>query len=208
MRVREGEAVGSTARYQPERIERETRPSRPSEIDASTGPEGGWDVPLDTLYDILRNKRRRLVLHYLVSVPDNQAVLGTLATQVAAWENEIPLSAVTSTLRKRTYNTLQQTHLPKMHEADIIDYDRPRGTVTLTAHPSQLELFLHILPRTNSMWTKGFLFSGFVLWSILAANWVFVHVLNLYKPGAGATLTALALFLVLLGFIHVYRLFR
>lgn len=183
-------------------------PSRPSELDNSTGGTGAGDVPLDVLYDILRNKRRRLVLHYLINVPDHRAVLGSIATQVAAWENDIPMTAVTSKLRKRTYNTLQQTHLPKMHEDGIIEYDRNRGTITLSVNPSQLELFLHVLPKTGGTWTKGFLLAGFVLWLILAGNWIAVHVLSLYRPGGAATITAMALFLVLVGFLHVYRLFR
>lgn len=188
--------------------EERERPNQSSGLSSSTGWVGEDDVPLDTLYDILRNERRRLTLYYLLNVHDHRAVLGSLATQVAAWENDIPVSAVTSKLRKRTYNTLQQTHLPKMDEADIIDYNRQRGTVTLTANPSQLELFLNVLPKTGSTWTKSFLLSGFVLWLLIAANWLAVHFFHIYHPGTGSTLSAMTLFLVFLGFVHVYRLFK
>ena len=174
--------------------------------DSRESPISG--VSLDTLYDILRNERRRLILHYLVSVPDHEAVLGTLATQIAAWENDIPYSSVTSTLRKRTYNTLQQNHLPRMDEVGLIQYDRNRGTIALDVNPQRLEIFLSFLPRSGSLWTTGFLLSGFVLWLLLAINWIMVHVLHVYKPGANMVLTGLTLFLVFVGFVHVYRFFK
>lgn len=174
--------------------------------DSRQSPISG--VSLDTLYDILRNERRRLILHYLVNVPDHEAVLGTLATQIAAWENQIPFSSVTSTLRKRTYNTLQQNHLPRMDDAGLIQYDRNRGTITLAVNPKKLEIFLSFLPRSGTIWTTGFLLSGFVLWLLLALNWIMVHVLHVYKPGSASVLTGLTLFLVFVGFVHVYRLFK
>lgn len=174
--------------------------------DYGAGPVS--EVPLDTMYDVLRNRRRRLVLHYLVDTPGHRAVIGTLATQIAAWENDVPVAAVTSKQRKRTYNTLQQNHLPMMDGADVIAYDRHRGTVELLAKPRQLEIFLTALPKTGSPWTKAFLLAGFVLWLILTVNWLAVHVFNAYRPGAGVTIAGFSLFLVLVGFIHVFRLLR
>lgn len=185
--------------------DRQENPSQTSP-DSRQSPISG--ISLDTLYDILQNERRRLVLHYLVNVPNHEAVLGTLATQIAAWENEIPFSSVTSTLRKRTYNTLQQNHLPRMDEAGLVQYDRHRGTITLEVNPQRLDVFLSFLPRSGSVWTTGFLLSGFVLWLLLALNWIMVHVLHVYKPGANMVLTGLTLFLVFVGVVHVYRLFK
>lgn len=174
--------------------------------ETTNGPIEG--VPLDRMYDVLRNRRRRLVLHYLVNAPEHEAVLKTLATQVAAWENDVPLSAVSSKLRKRTYNGLQQTHLPMMDEAGVIEYDHDRGTVALAVRPERIELFLTVLPRTGTVWTKGFLLAGVVLWAILALNWLAVHVFDLYRSGSAAVISALTLVLVLVGLLHVYRVFR
>jgi hypothetical protein len=189
---------------EPETPEETSRPERPPDV--AGGPVGG--VPMDTMYEVLRNERRRLVLHYLVSTPDHRAVLGPLATQVAAWENDVPVPAVTSELRKRTYNTLQQTHLPKMDESGLIAYDHHSGTVELTVSPLQLEVFLVALPKTGSVWTKGFLLAGVVLWLLLAANWLAVHVFQLYRPGSAVLVSGMALCLVLVGFLHVYRTLR
>mgnify|MGYP006296026515 CR=1 FL=1 len=181
-----------------------------SEIDVSPEPQESpvEGIPVETMYDMLRNKRRRLVLHYLLNAHNHEAVLGSVATQIAAWENEIPVSAVTSTLRKRTYNTLQQNHLPKMDEAGLIEYERDRGTIVLASDPRQLELFLRALPKVNSSWTIGFLAAGFVLWLMLVANWIAVHILELYRPGQVWILTGFALLLVGGGLVHVVRIFR
>jgi hypothetical protein len=40
------------------------------------------------------------------------------------------------------YTSLHQTHLPKLADARVIDYDRDRGTVHLTEHAATLEEFL------------------------------------------------------------------
>lgn len=186
-----------------------SRHERDPEAHAPKAGAGPVDnVPLDTMYDVLRNRRRRLVLHYLVETPGHRAIIGTLATQIAAWENDIPVASVTSKQRKRTYNTLQQNHLSKMDDAGVLVYDRHRGTVELTAKPRQLEVFLTALPKTGSPWTKAFLLAGFVLWLILMLNWLSVHVFHVYSPGAGVTVTGFTLFLVMVGFIHVLRLLR
>ena len=183
-------------------------PSRSSETNLSTEESAPTDLPLDTLYDILSNRRRRLVLHYLVNVDGHEAVVGSLATQVAAWENDIPITAVNSTLRKRAYNTLQQSHLPKMDSSDVIEYDRSRSTITLTANPNQLELFLNVLPKTQGVWTKGILFAGFVLWFVLSSNWLAAHVLHIYTTSNAAILSGITLFLVFVGYAYVYHLFQ
>jgi len=166
------------------------------------------EVPLDELYGVLKNKRRRLVLHYLLNARDHEGVLGTVATQIAAWENDIPVAEVDSTLRKRTYNTLQQTHLPKMDEVGLVEYDRYRGTISLAVSPRSLRAFLVALPKTSEIGWRLFFGSGVALWLLLAANWVAVHVLELYSPGNARLLTGLALLLVFVGIVQVGRLLR
>jgi hypothetical protein len=178
-----------------------------AELEVSPDKDGGpvEDVPVGTMYDILRNRRRRLVMHYLINTPEHDAELGTLATQVAAWENGKPVSAIDSTLRKRTYNTLQQTHLPRLDETDLIEYDRDRGSIFLTVDPSQLELYLTVLPQIDRSWITGFLLSGVLLWLLLVGNWLAVHVLGVFQPGQGRMLTLIALLLVGVGIFYVYR---
>ena len=71
------------------------------------------------------------MLVYLSGTEDNSASLGELAEHVAAKENDIDRSELSSTQRKRVYIGLYQCHLPKMDDLDVVDYDQDRGTVEL-----------------------------------------------------------------------------
>jgi len=164
------------------------------------------DVGLDVLYDMLRNHRRRMVLFYLANSPGGKTSIGPLAEQLAAWENEIPVSSVNSKLRKRTYNTLQQHHLPKLDSTGIIEYDRARGRVELLTDPRQLKLFLSVLPRTKSSWITRFLLLGTIFWLALLANWIGVHLLNVFPPGSASSLFGLSF--VAIFATHAYILYR
>ena len=206
-RNRGGTPVKATVEIPSGRRRENALDSEPDEDPDSTESLIG-DVPLDELYGILKNKRRRLVLHYLLNAADHEGVLGTIATQIAAWENDIPVAEVDSTLRKRTYNTLQQTHLPKMDEVGLVEYDRYRGTISLAVSPRSLRAFLVTLPKTGDMGWRLFFGTGVALWLLLAANWVAVHVLELYSPGNARILTGLALLLVFVGILQVGRMLR
>jgi len=52
-----------------------------------------------------------------------------VAEHVAAKEHETTVKQLLSDERQRVYIPLYQSHLPKLDEAGIIDYDKPRGIV-------------------------------------------------------------------------------
>jgi DNA-binding transcriptional ArsR family regulator len=94
----------------------------------------------DTVFSVLSNERRRQVLRHL---HDSEASnVRELSQQLAAWENDVSPEAVTYKQRKRVYTSLHQTHLPALAEAGVVDYDRDRGTVRLTARASVLDEYL------------------------------------------------------------------
>ena len=99
------------------------------------------DLPLDQVYDTLKNSRRRQVLQYLHE-GTGEASLGDLAEEIAAIENDTSVDAVTTDQRKRTYVGLYQCHLPKMADAEIVDFEKNRGTVKLGPKADQLEPYL------------------------------------------------------------------
>jgi hypothetical protein len=88
-------------------------------------------VDQDLVFDILKNRRRRQVLRYLMAI-DGAASIGDLAEQLAAWENDVPKGDITYKQRKRVYISLHQTHLPKLDDARVVDYDSRSGMVSLT----------------------------------------------------------------------------
>lgn len=99
----------------------------------------------DILY-ILQNKRRRAVIRYLKRRGEKSATLGELATHIAAKENDVVASQVSSCQRKRVYVSLYQSHLTKMDDFGVIDYDRDRGTIARKDF-SRLEPHLSLLGR-------------------------------------------------------------
>jgi hypothetical protein len=95
----------------------------------------------DTLFELLKNQRRRDALGYL-KANDGWATLSDMAEHIAAKENDLPLEGINSKQRKRVYIGLYQCHLPKMAEAGVVDYDKNRGTIQLNDLAAQLYPYL------------------------------------------------------------------
>lgn len=112
-------------------------------IDEGAAPEESRAdrLPLDVIFDLLSNERRRMVMRYLL-VGSGTSTLGELAEYIASIENDTPESALTSSQRKRVYIALYQCHLPKMDDANVIDFDGNRKTVELGATIEQLTPYL------------------------------------------------------------------
>ena len=114
-------------------------------------------LPLDVVFEILKNKRRRLVLRFVKQQDDESVDLGELAEHVAALENDKSVSALTSGERKRVYVGLYQCHLPKMDDADIVEFDRNRGTIELGENAEQLEEYLDNQSDDETIWPRYYL---------------------------------------------------
>ena len=99
------------------------------------------ELPLDQVFEILKNSRRRQTLHYLFE-NGGTASLSDLAEHIAAIENDIEVRAITSSQRKRVYVGLYQCHLPKMDGMDIIDFEKNRGTVEIGPNAERLKPYI------------------------------------------------------------------
>jgi hypothetical protein len=120
-----------------------THTQSPSPSPETAAPERTIPVTLskDTLFEILKNQRRRDALSYL-KANDGIATLSDMAEFIAAKENGIEIGALSSSQRKRVYIGLYQCHLPKMDSAGIIDFEKNRGDITLRPEAEQLEVYL------------------------------------------------------------------
>lgn len=98
-------------------------------------------ISQDLVFELLSSPRRRYVLYYLRQ-EDEPVELTELAEYVAAWENETDPEDITSQQRKRVYVSLYQTHIPKLDEAGIIDYDQDSGMITLTDQATAIDDYL------------------------------------------------------------------
>jgi len=93
------------------------------------------------VYDLLSNARRRFVISYLRD-RDEPVELNDLSRDVAAWENDTDVENLTDQQIKRVYVSLYQTHVPKLSESGIVEYDQDSGEVALTSNVSTLDTYL------------------------------------------------------------------
>ena len=115
--------------------------------------ERGGELSRDEVFDILQNRRRRYVLHYL---KQQQAPVSArdLTEQVAAWEYDTAVTELESQERHRVYVSLTQTHLPKMVETDVVSIDEDAGTVRLTEQAADLDVYLEVVPQNDIDWPQ------------------------------------------------------
>lgn len=110
--------------------------------DAPQAEETQPTLSKDELFEILKNQRRRDALRYL-NANDGVAKLSDLSEHIAAKENGIEISALSSSQRKRVYIGLYQCHLPKMATFGVIDFDKNRGTIELRPMASLFDKYLN-----------------------------------------------------------------
>ena len=104
--------------------------SRVSEWSPLCGPTPEADVTLDDAFQLLRNSRRRHVVEYVADLePDETVQLREVSIYIAALENDVEPDAVTGRQFKAVKNALYQTHLPKLTDADALEYDKRSGTL-------------------------------------------------------------------------------
>lgn len=131
------------------------------------------DLSKGEIFDVLRNERRRFVLQYLKQ-REEPVELGELATQVAAWEYDTSCEEVSAEQRKRVYTTLQQTHLPRLAEVDIVHYDSDEGVISATDRATDLAIYLEIVPGHELPWREIYLSMGAVAIALCVAVWAAV----------------------------------
>lgn len=129
-----------------------------------------YDAPeKDEVYELLSNHRRRYVLHHCKRA-EGPVTLSELAEQVAAWEHDKAVSEITSAERKRVYTSLQQTHLDRMAEAGIIEFDGDE--VTLTEKAEELDVYLDIVPSGSIPWGVYYLGLSGLAAVVLFGVWI------------------------------------
>lgn len=98
-------------------------------------------VSVDTVFEVLSNSRRRLVLS-MVRRREDPVPVSTLSAAVGAYEAGISPDEVDASERKRIYVSLYQSHIPKLEDAGLVEYDDEARTVRGTPAASELDDFL------------------------------------------------------------------
>ncbi len=112
-------------------------------VGAPPGEEESEELSLDIIFEMLRNRRRQLVLEYLRE-KDDTVTIGELAEHIAAIENDTTVRQLNAQQRKRVYIGLYQCHLPKMDDVDVVEFNQSRGRISPGKHIEPLYEYLDV----------------------------------------------------------------
>ncbi len=107
-------------------------------------------LPAATAHDVLRNDRRRAVIEYLRGT--TTTTLRDLSEAIAVAESGE--SPAPTKLRESVYNSLHQTHLPKLDDLGLVEYDKNRKTVALCQRARGLDVYMEVVTRFGITWAN------------------------------------------------------
>jgi hypothetical protein len=152
----------------------------------------------EQIHDVLSNERRKRTLEILKRKRD-EVELRTLAERLA--EIESGESPPPRNCRQSVYNSLHQTHLPKLNELDIVEYDDDRKTVELQSAARTVDLYMEVLTPYGITWS-----TYYRTLAVLALITVIADQLGaLFLPGDFPLLLA-SFFLVVIALSTLYQL--
>ena len=174
---------------------RYVKPSGGSVRLATLDPEPDKSVETlseEELFEVLANHRRRYVLRALSGSDAHD--IGSLAETVAAWEKGTTVERVAREDRKSVYTALQQLHLPKLHKAGLVVYDKDRGTVRPTAAKEEVNIYLDVVRGNDLPWHEYYLALSAVSAALLLVAWLDFFPFGLLPDAGWAGLVVLSFF--------------
>ncbi|WP_148415949.1 ArsR family transcriptional regulator [Haloferax sp. KTX1] len=100
------------------------------------------------IHEVLSNDRRRMAIEYL---QDGDLTLRELSERIA--EAETGESPPPRNIRQSAYVSLQQTHIPKLAELDIVTYDEESKVVSL-AEAGDVTVYMEVVPEGELSWSE------------------------------------------------------
>lgn len=108
----------------------------------------------DDVFEVLGNRRRRYVFHYLKQ-QSGPVSLAELTETVAAWETDH--GTVDQRRRNSVRTALRQRHLPMMDERGFLAYDPDQQTVALAHAGAQLNVAVTTVVPAGFPWGRYYL---------------------------------------------------
>lgn len=104
------------------------------------------------VFEVLRNRRRRFALHALKRA-DEPLTVSDLSNRVTAWEQGVDPEEVVHEDRRHVHSALRRTHLPKLDEADVVEYDPDSNVVRPTEAFADLDIYMEVLRGREIPWS-------------------------------------------------------
>lgn len=128
------------------------------------------------VFDVLSNPRRRCILDYLKrNAGDSPVERSDVVDYVTAWETGTAIGDHDPAARKRVYNALRQTHLPKLVDVGLIEYDEELNTITLTDAARTAQLYLEYVPEDDIPWYQYFIGLAATIFALTIAVWLEIY---------------------------------
>jgi hypothetical protein len=166
-------------------------------------PTSTPELAHEDVFDVLSNDRRRCIVHYLKKHDGRRVELRELVDYVAAWETNTPVEELDSDERKSVYAAIRQTHLPKMEEAGIIEYEHMRGEVELTDCAREVQLYLEYVPGSDIPWSELYLGVSAVAIALVVVAWSGIYPFGLLS--AWALAFGVAIVFTATAAVHAYQ---
>ena len=112
------------------------------------------DLEAVEIHDVLSNERRQLILEFL---RDAGGILTARELSEKIAEVETGESPPPRNIRQSAYVSLHQTHLPKLDELDIVEYDQSAKTVELNDRAEQVSVYMETVPKYGLSWSEYYL---------------------------------------------------
>lgn len=97
----------------------------------------------DTVFDLLADRRRRYAMYALVGAEDGLVDVDGLADEVAMLEARTGESELSESLRQDVADELREVHLPRLADADVVEYDARSDAVRYWRQPTLEEYLEH-----------------------------------------------------------------
>jgi hypothetical protein len=136
----------------------------------------------EEIFDVLRNRRRRLTIHFLRehSTPVD---LRELAEQLAAWENDIQADEVTYDQRRNVQTALKQTHLPLMEASRVVEFYEDPGLVSMGPTMGRVSQQMAVVRQNkNFFWSTVYFCIGLFGGLLTGLLFFGIHPINGIKP--------------------------
>lgn len=108
-------------------------------------------------------------------------------------ERETGESPPPRNVRQSAYVSLHQTHLPKLDELGIVEYDRTAKEIRLNDRAEEVNVYLETVPRYGLAWSEFYVGLSVLGLLLVAATAIGAPVVRTVPPLGWAAITLLAI---------------
>ncbi|MGM0606668.1 MAG: DUF7344 domain-containing protein [Halobacteriota archaeon] len=143
------------------------------------------------IYDVLANRRRWEVIRVLTDSP-GRITVAELAAAIA--KHETGKDPAPKAARDSVYASLHQTHLPKLHDHGIVNYDTNAREIRLEDGARDVDRYMDVVTRYGMTWGEYYQLLGIVGQLLVITSLIGVPLFGTINPllWASAVLTVFA----------------